>query len=188
MKIKYILIILLLLFVIATAQADNEPPMAPPQGYSWVNCPEIKGAFLLPDGWNFKSGKQGDTFGFFLTKEKIEEDGDFTTGMTVNVIPDIPIKKSSSPFNFALQLRESARQSSKFSKEWEKDMGHFKSVGFVYSKKDATGSFTVHNLFIANNQTGTLYLVLFEAPASEWQQIWKIAEPMLQYLYIDDTI
>lgn len=184
---KYILIIPLLFFIIATAQAD-EPPRVAPQGYSWVNCPEIKGAFLLPDGWYFKSEKQGDTLGFFLTKEKIEKDGEFITGMTVNVIPNIPSKKSVSPFDFALQIRESARQFLEFSKEWEKEMGPFKSVGFVYSKEDAAGSFTVHNLLIANNQTGTLYLVMFEAPTSEWQQVWKIAEPMLQYLYIDDTI
>jgi hypothetical protein len=50
------------------------------------------------------------------------------------------------------------------------------------------GKFTVHNLLIANNNTGTLYLVMFEAPSAEWTETWKIAEPMLKYLYIDDAI
>ena len=184
---KTLLSILILLFCLASVKADN-PPMSPPEGYTWAQCPEIKGAFLKPNGWHFKSGKQGDTLGFLITKEKIEPKGEFTTGMTVNVIPNIPKKKSVSPYVFARQFRDSAKKTVRFTKEWDKDMGPFKSIGFVYSRNDKAGAFTVHNLLIANNKTGTLYLVMFEGPSAQWPEIWKIAEPMLQYLYIDDAI
>ena len=184
---KIILGISILFVALASSRADD-PPMAPPKNFSWVQCPEIKGAFLKPNGWHFKSSKQGDTLGFFITKEKIGAKGEFTTGMTVNVIPNIPKKKSVSPYAFALQFRDAAKKTVLFTKAWDKDMGPFKSVGFVYNKEDKAGAFTVHNLLIANNKTGTLYLVMFEGQKSEWTKTWAIAEPMLQYLYIDDTI
>lgn len=168
------------------AQTPALPP--PPPGYVWAECPEIKGAFLKPKDWHFKSSKKGDTRGFFITKEALGTNSQFTTGMTVNVVPNIPKKKDMSPYDFALRYREAARSTVTFAKEWNKNLGPFKSVGFVYSKDDKDGAFTVHTLLIANNKTGTLYMVLFEGPAAQWTEIWKTAEPMLQYLLIDDTI
>ena len=185
---KNIILVPLILIITLTQTRADDPPMKPPKGFTWAQCPEIKGAFLKPDGWHFKKSKKGDTLGFFITKEKIGEKGEFITGMSVNVIPDIPKKKSTSPYLFARSYREAARKTVTFSKEWDKDMGPFKSVGFVYSKDDKAGAFTVHNLLIANNKTGTLYLIMFEGAKSEWSKTWQIAEPMLQYLYIDDTI
>ncbi|OGV72384.1 MAG: hypothetical protein A3K19_16305 [Lentisphaerae bacterium RIFOXYB12_FULL_65_16] len=162
------------------------PP--PPKGYSWERCEEIKGAFLRPDGWNFLKSKKGDTQGYFITKEPAGEGKQFTTGLTVNVITDIPRKKSVTPYRYAQIFRESARKTEKFTSEWDKAMGPFQSVGFVYIKTDKSGSRTVHNLLIANDKTGTLYLVMFEAPADEWDAAWTTGEPILKLLYIDDTI
>ena len=188
MKTNTIPSIVLMASFMTTVTAEDDSMPAPPKGYDWARCSEIKGAFLRPIGWHFRKDKRGETIGFFITKEDITKTGSFKTGLTVNVIPDIPKKKSMSPYDFARQVRETAKESSKLTKEWNKDMGPFKSVGFVYDKKDDAGNFTVHNLLIANNKTGTLYLVIFEAPSAEWTETWKIAEPMLKYLYIDDTI
>jgi hypothetical protein len=44
----------------------------PPKGYAWVNCTETKNAFLKPEGWLFKKGKQGDIHGHFITRGKKE--------------------------------------------------------------------------------------------------------------------
>jgi hypothetical protein len=185
---KTIWMALLVVFNVSTSLAEDLDLPTPKKGYTWAKCSDIKGAFLQPDNWHFKKDKKGDTFGFFITKEEIGTNGQFTTGMSVNVIPNIPKKKAASPYDFACQYREAARQSVKFANEWNKDLGPFKSVGFVFNKDDKKGAFTVHTLLIANNKTGTLYLVLFEAPTAEWVETWKIAEPMLQLLYIDDSI
>lgn len=181
------MLFLLLFFSSAVLAKDVNLP-TPPKGYKWAKCPEIKGAFLRPHGWHFKKSKQGSTLGFFITKENISKNGQFMTGLTVNVIPDIPKKQSMSPYEYARVYRETTRKSEKITQEWNKDMGPFRSVGFVFDKKDKAGDFRVHNLLIANDNTGTLYLVMFEAPISEWNKAWKIAEPMLQYLLIDDTV
>ncbi len=186
-KIKvYSMITMLLFAVCATAQQSALPK--PPSGYSWEWCEEIKGAFLKPDGWFFKKGSKGDTLGFFITKEDLAKEGGFKTGLTVNVIPRIPAKKKISAYEFTRQFRDEARKSVKFIKEWDRDMGPFRSVGFLYEKGDRGGAFKVHSLLISNDGTGTVYLVTFEAPGEDWETAWKTAEPIIKQLYIDDTI
>lgn len=160
----------------------------PPKGYSWEAFPAIKAAFLKPDGWFVIKGVQEDTYGLLISKEKIEENKYFKTGMTVNVIKGIDKKTKMSPYQYALAAKEEAKKSLTFTKEWDKDIGPFKSVGFLYTKKDNDETNTVHNVMIANEKTGTLYLVIFESPSAEWEETWKIAEPMLLKIFIDDKI
>ena len=185
---KYVSVVLLIVCASVLHAADAQELPKPPAGYTWARCPEIKGAFLKPAGWHFKKVTKKGARGFFITKEKISTTNGFATGLSINVVTDIPKKKSMTPYAFARQYRETARKTTKFSKEWDKDMGPFKSVGFMYVAKDAAGSSTIHMLLIANNKTGALYFVMFEAPTADWAEAWKIADPMLQYLLIDDTI
>ena len=63
-------------------------------------------------------------------------------------------------------------------------MGPFKGYGCLYK---SNGSM-MHNLLIANDKTGSMYLIIFEAPEKEWEDAWKIGEPILKKLYIDDEI
>lgn len=180
---------ILLISALTVAAYPEETALPPaPKGYTWQRCPEIKGAFLRPDGWHFKMEKQDDKLGYFITKEKIGEDKLFTTGLSVNVRFNIPKQNSMSPYDFALFIRESAREEVKFKKEWNHDMGPFRSVGFLYSRDDKAGAYTVHNILIANDKTGTLYFIMFEGPSAEWDALWKIGEPMLKTMLIDDVI
>ncbi len=92
------------------------------------------------------------------------------------------------PFQYAQAYRASAREKSIFTKEWDQDAGPFKSVGFRLEDDHKDGRFTTHNLLIANDTTGTLYIFIFEAPTAEWDEAWKIGEPILQRLFIDSDV
>lgn len=164
------------------SQESKLPP--PPDGFKWEWCEEIKGAFLKPDGWFVKKVNKGDTFACFISKEKIEGDKQFKTGFSCNVLKKLGDKIP--PMKFAIGFREDARSTNKFENEWTKDMGPFKSFGFLYTKDDPQGKFTVHNLLIANEKIGTLYMITFEAPTNEWAEAWKKGEPILAQLMIDD--
>lgn len=188
MKRKGFLQILILTLIFGFVLAEETKLMEPPSGYTWARCPEIKGAFLQPTGWFFKSSKVGESKSFFITKEEIKDKQQFTTGLSIFVMPNIPKKHEISPYKYSLKIREAAKESHTLTKEWEHEMGPFKAVGFIYTKKDKKGDFTVHNLVISNDKTGTMYLITFEAPTAEWEQAWKTAEPMLKYLFIDDSI
>jgi hypothetical protein len=186
--LKICLVVFFICMTSISAIATELPP--PPDGYSWVNCNEIKGAFLMPLGWYFKKGQQGDTLGYFITKENIDENGEFLTGLSVNVIPNIPQKKGMVPSDYAATYIKTALSEREVLKRpWLTQMGPFEGHGIVLINRDyQKGDYITHNLAIANDQTGTIYIITFESPKKTWDTSWSIAEPMLQRFLIDDTI
>jgi hypothetical protein len=58
---------------------------APPPGFTWQEIPELKAALLRPKGWFFKREEVKGTLAYFITRESIENGGEFQTGLTVNV-------------------------------------------------------------------------------------------------------
>jgi len=180
---------LVFLALVATGAVAAELPPAP-AGYSWVSLSEIKGAFLMPLGWYFKKGRQGDTLGYYITRENIPESGEFLTGLSINVIPDIPEKSGMAPSLYATAfINKAVKQVEVVTPPWASLNGPFEGHGVVLLyRDDQKGDFIVHNLAIANDQTGTLYLITFESPAEAWEKARQIAEPILQRFLIDDTI
>ena len=53
-----------LVFVV-TAHAMSLP--SAPSGFAWREVPEIKAAFLVPSGWQFRRHAQGTTLALFMT-------------------------------------------------------------------------------------------------------------------------
>ncbi len=186
-RISHLLLIALLLAPFSAAALEIPPP---PDGYSWASCPEIKGAFLMPMGWYFKKEQQGDTLGYFITQENIDETGGFRTGVSVNVIPDIPRKKGMPASIYAAgYIRTAIAEREVFKKPWFSTMGPFNGHGVVLLNRDIQkGDYITHNLAISNDQTGTLYLITFESPAALWESTWPIAEPIFRRFVINDTI
>jgi len=46
----------------------------------------------------------------------------------------------------------------------------------------------MHTMMIANPKTNTLYLFMFEAPKSEWDNAWQTGEQMVQFILLDDEV
>jgi hypothetical protein len=185
----FLLLFLAAFLAMGAVSLATELPIAP-KGYAWVKCVETRSAFLKPDGWFFKKGKQGDIHGYFITKENIHETGRFYTGLTVNIIPHIPKKKGMSPTQYAIAyIQSAAKVRDVVKKQWSQDMGPFQAFGVVLRNKDSfAGDYITHNLAIGNDATGTCYLITFEAPASSWDSAWTLGEPMLQCFLIDSDI
>jgi hypothetical protein len=190
MQTKTFLLLLLSAFLAMGAVSLATQLPIPPKGYAWVKCAETKSAFLKPDGWFFKKGKQGDIHGYFITKENIDQTGRFYTGLTVNIIPHIPKKKGMSPTQYAIAyIQSAAKARDVVKKQWSQDMGPFQTFGVVLRNRDSfSGDFITHNLAIGNDATGTFYLITFEAPASSWDSAWTLGEQMLRCFLIDSDI
>lgn len=173
----------------APAAASTSRPAAP-AGYEWQECPEIKGALLRPDGWFFKKETGRDSIAYFVSKENIDAAGEFTTGLTMNVLQNVDTIMGSPPSIYAEELiAEAARSSDVRNAPWTHRMGPFLSHGVVITTPDLVkGDFVTHMLAIANDRTGTMYLVTFESPVETWQSASQIADPMLKKLWIDSDI
>ena len=161
--------------------AIDLPPA--PSGFTWQEVPELKAAFLKPDGWYFKRETQKGTLAYFITKEDIDKQGEFQTGLTVNVFK---LKKDSAvePAKYMIdQLADS-----KHAEKWAKAVGPFREFGCRTKDTDASGTIVVETTTIANPKTNTLYLFVFESPESDWETAWKTGAKIMDTLAVDDEI
>jgi len=178
---QFLLIALLSAVAVHTVTAIELPP--PPAGFTWQEIPELKAAFLRPDGWFFKAEKNKETLAYFITKENIESNGEFQTGLTVNVFrlkKDSAVEKGKS---FIDQLAAKKR-----GEKWAKDVGPFKEFGCLTRDTDPRGATIVQTLMVANPKTNTLYLLIFESLEANWDSAWKIGKQIVDSLAIDDEI
>jgi hypothetical protein len=189
MKLSSIAITIALFTMICSIAHATELPQ-PPKNYAWVRCEETKSAFLKPKGWHFKKQHKGDVWDYYITRENIEKSGYFKTGVTISVIPNIPAKKGMIASRYAEAFIATAAKSREAIEDpWTQSMGPFNGYGVVLLNRDEKeGDFFTHNLSIANDETGTVYIVIFESPTDTWDDDWKIAEPIIKRLLIDTDI
>ena len=171
------------LLLAATVQAMELP--GPPLGFSWREAPEIKAAFLMPNGWHFKRDAQGKTLAFFITQEAIDKEGRFNTGLTINVFRNA---KQGTAVEYAKAFIGRIAADKHAGEVWARQFGPLSSFGCRFKGATANGTPIVHMLMVANPKTGTLYLFIFEAPDAHWNDAWAKGEKILDFLAVDDEI
>jgi hypothetical protein len=155
----------------------------PPEGFTWQEIPELKAAFLKPNGWFFKQEIQKGTLAYFITKENLEQNDQFDTGLTINVFR---LKRDSAVDHGKVLIGNMALQH--HVEMWSRTYGPFQEFGCEFNDTDASGSIMMHALTIANPKTNTLYLFIFESPVSGWDAAWKIGKQIMDNLAIDDDV
>jgi len=164
-----------------TAAAIDLP--APPSGFSWQEIPELKAALLRPNGWFFKREEGKGTLAYFISKEDIGKNGQFETGLTVNVFR---LKKDKAVDKARVLIDTVAAKY--HGEEWSREAGPFEEFGCSYKATDASGTIVSQSLAIANPKTNTMYLFIFESPESEWDSAWKIGHQIMESLALDDDV
>ncbi len=172
------------------AEAASMELPQPPKGYQWQTCPEISGALLRPDGWYFKKEIDNDKREYYISKENIAANGEFTTGLTMVALVGYGNSTGVSAAEFAKNYIRNAASSSRIRKTpWTNRMGPFVAHGVIITTPDiAKGDFVSHHLVIANEKTSTVYIVIFESPVEDWAAMKLLSEPMLKQLYIESDI
>ena len=155
----------------------------PPSGFTWQEIPELKAAFLKPDGWFFKEETSKGATAYFITKEDISKGGEFSTGLTVNVFH---LKQDSAIDHGKALIENMAAQHHE--KSWSRSQGLFQEFGCQMKDTDATGTTVMSALTVANPKTNTLYLFIFESTEANWDEAWKLGKPMMDSLAIDNEI
>jgi hypothetical protein len=166
--------------------AQNLPTA--PDGFSWSNCPSMKGFFLLPKGWNFLEEQKEDTSACFISKEKINGNAGFKTGISINLLRKIPQKTSRKPSVFAQQFLLVIEKKYKPIKKLSDVKGPFTYLVMEYIKDDSSPQTHVWNMLISNDKTGSVHLVTAESPSSLWTQNWPMLNMIVSMLGIDDEV
>lgn len=169
--------------VAAAAYADKADLPSPPEGFEWQWCEDVSIGILKPQGWHFSSNRKNATRGYFVTKEKIEEAGEFSTGLSLNVIPGIGQKRHGLASDFAKAYVRTAIQDkgSVLKIIPPKNAGPAKTFG-CRIKKDGS---VIHYFLIADDARDIVYLFMYESPEKEWNTAWKTGETIFKKLYID---
>jgi hypothetical protein len=154
-----------------------------PQGFTWQQMPELKAAVLKPDGWFFKREESKGTLAYFITREDLDQNGQFETGLTVNVFR---LKKDSAVERGRLLIENMA--ATKNGKVWNRTVGTFQEFGSQLKDTDASGSTIMQALAIANPKTNTLYLFIFESAAPKWDAAWQLGKQIMDNITLDDGV
>lgn len=170
-------------FLTTAVRADEPDLPSPPDGFDWQWCDEVRVGILKPQQWHFLSQSKGETRGYFITKEKILGAGEFRTGLTLNVIPNVGKKRGKVASDFAKSyIREAIRDKQSVLRIIPPaEAGPAKVFGCRIRKEGSV----IHYFLIADDTRDVLYLFMFESPEAEWESEWNAGETMLQKLYVD---
>ena len=172
-----------LLLALATRALASELPKAPDR-YSWKKVAAIKGAFLVPDDWNFREIRDGTTLAIFITEKAFEPPNQYETGVSINSF----LQNPSAPAQLKRTLDQVAAAHSVSLEPGS--FGPFATLSCRYDSQRGGGAEPVRifNLGIVNSITKTSYLVSVEAPVRKWPQAWRTMKPILDMLALDTEI
>lgn len=190
-----LLIGLCMAFTLSTAsmnaQSAKDTSSKAPSGFTWKHFPEIKAAFLMPNGWYFKQDSGDGKNAYFITLEDIDKQGAFLTGLSVNTVPNISKRTGQWAKKYAWSLHQQIKKDTgvTIQEEWENPLPPFIVYGMRCEKKvNHSTTIVMHQLVIANEKTDRLYIVLFESPKNFWDAAWRIGDVMMTQFVLDESV
>lgn len=161
----------------------HQPPQ-PPDGYVVKSLDAVRGTLPIPQEWHWKVQQTPQAMNYYATKEDIDLGMGFKTGMTIWVVsPRVGIEAAS------------------FGKEWAEGLVRHGTlidsasnstppfVSFAYRIRNTTSPdqipLIIQHTSIANTNTRTVYLIVFESPEADWENAWAIGRTMMSGLVLD---
>ncbi len=168
---------------------DESKLFTPAKGFIWQFLPEINGAFQMPVKWHFLQATNDSQIVYYMTKENIETEGSYKTGLSVNVIRKVKEKIGKDALKYA---REIVSEMIRNTDTLGTAVGQASTIYQYTCRSRIKGkeglAMIVHNLAMANITTDTFYLITFEFPESQYEETEKIARVMLVNFVLDDEI
>lgn len=173
---------------LAAQFASVLPPA--PAGYSWGVSDVVPFAILNPDGWHWKAQFEQGTYGAFVTVESIEPPAmQYETGVSVNIILDVPTKTQMKPSVWAAAYVKELATKMTILEAVPTGSGPIQGTS-VQAILHEVGQPDVRlaNLILANDGTGTVYLVSAECPLDSWETCWLTLAPIMATLAISPDL
>jgi hypothetical protein len=166
----------------AKTQEPDFEVSAPPPGYSWAFIPGTSTALLRPDGWFLKTEVANDTIASFITRENLQERGEFDTGLTFNFVRGISKKSRTSAIKYAVAfINEAATTKEVLLEPWGTELAPgLLGVGIRYREMTGDTAVIIQNYLIADDAGDSVRFFIFESPASDWDAAWKFGETMMK--------
>jgi len=168
-------------------EIEDIVPEPAPAGFEWQRLDEVRGTVLRPVVWHFNHRAEADQLDYFLSREPAGPDGDFDTGLTISVVTDVRERTGMSLAEYAQRfISEASGDLEIVDGPWDSASPPYVTHGALMRATDSgKGEFNAHIAAMANQETGTVYLMTFEGPAESWDTIWPMGELMLDKLALD---
>jgi len=178
-------------FILLAAHAASGMELPePPQDYSWVEVKELKAAFLVPAAWRFTTVKSEHKL-YTISRVEQDEAGGQKTGLTILVRrkKSENAKNDCPPSSVADALFREVQRYRELERTESGTQGPFTTIRYQYVFASAgSASSREFALLAANDQTGTLYVITFEAPLALWEDAWQTAAVVLNNMILDDEV
>ncbi len=146
---------------------------------------------MAPRGWQTLLEKTDDTSIFHVSPEPIDTAATgYQVGLAINILRSVPSIMGQKPSEYAQSLVDQIRERN----EQEPTVRTMQSAGFKiyrveYTLVAAEGeeSLNVVNILEANDFTGTLYMIVWQAPESQTQSFSETREKILASIQLDPT-
>jgi hypothetical protein len=165
-----------------TFQTAAQQPTTIPEGFEQKYISDLNINVLVPTGWFYKWVPQSDTKAFFITKEDIDVTGRFSTGLTVNIEYDVEnVDETAWSFITTVAnqsitkkvLGEGIKSSNKTNTMILYGVTVEAELPVSNNDPNPNPEKTLSYFSIADIQTNTLYLMIFESPRNEWDSEWN---------------
>jgi hypothetical protein len=156
------------------------PDRVAPAGYSWAAIREIRLGLLLPTGWSIKQTREGSGYIILLSASP-------TSGFSLLVHCD-PGHGPMNP-NYAESFIQGllSKIGASNLRRTDRNLAWIKGVVLGFDTNfGATNARKTHMNLLFNEQTGTQYLFMANAPIGMWPDVWRMVEPIFANIYLDD--
>lgn len=175
-------------------QSQKTPPVpspspTPTRGPSLTmhEVPGIRAKVPVPEGWTFLPGKplEGDVL--LVVKEKIRDENDpWTTGFSMTVDRNGAADSGLKPGEYALGIAREAREKAgdEASAITESTNGVFREIRFDFPVQ-GDAPLMVTEILRANERTGTVAVILWQAPRDESASLRSFRDAVLSGITLD---
>ena len=174
------------LLVISSILAHARELPDPPKGYIWKEFSEANISCLCPEGWNYKSFKDGKVVTCTISPEKTKSGQGIDIGLSIHMIKNVTKKTKASASEYApiyLAKYVSEKEFISFSEAQDHGKLQIRNAEVIRKKDDMHIVLRTY----ANKETDTLFIVTYGAPTDKWETYlpYKL---IFEYMVLDDEI
>ena len=168
--------------LVASAEALSIP------GYNWQDCPKVSCSLLVPNQWKMQVLNESKPITFEFAHNRGNK---YSKGLlNVMILQNAEQQTGMSAAQHLQVLSKDIGLSGQVLNTWKRESDIFSSVALTavqYAKKQEAAR-QQFSLLVVNKETGTLYVINFQAPIQIWTSEWRLFERTFAQLRLDHAV
>ena len=143
----------------------------------WTTCKNIGTTFLAPKNWYVLEENADYIKACFISKESIEKEGEFKTGLSVNKLTNIKNNFGVLPSEYSkmhlAEVTKNVQMETRIFRSAESERAEPVGYRFGYSKKYKGYEISAFYSIFHDDNDDSVLIFWFESPTSSWEENWN---------------